>query len=87
MGNVLNVSFHPSEIGKQLDLLYIRFKRRARRELTQVVRVHQVSSRRETVSIKEHYETEFVCATSLNGSFVRCGRRTGRAAWGRAERL
>ncbi len=38
MGNVLNVSFHPSEIGKHLDLLYIRFKCGARRELTQVAR-------------------------------------------------
>ncbi len=34
MGNVLNVSFHPSEIGKQLDLIYICFKRGARREVT-----------------------------------------------------
>ncbi len=74
MGNVLNVSFHPSEIGKQLDLLYISFKRGARRELTQVVRVRQVSSGRETVSIKEHYKTEFLCVASVNGSFVRCGR-------------
>ncbi len=71
MGNVLNVLFHPSEIGKQLDLIYICFKRGARRELTQVVRVRQASSIlpdalvrdlrsrtvRETVSIKEHYET------------------------------
>ncbi len=76
MGNVLNVSFHLSEIGKQLDLIYIRFKRGARRELTQVARVRQASSilpdalvrdlrsrtRRETVSIKEHYETGCVCA-------------------------
>ncbi len=36
--------FHPSEIGKQLDLLYIRFKRGARRELTEVARVHQALS-------------------------------------------
>ncbi len=63
--------FHPSEIGKQLDLIYIRFKRGARRELTQVARVRQASSilpdalvrdlrsrtMRKTVSIKEHYET------------------------------
>lgn len=76
MGNVLNVSFHPSEISKQLDLIYIRFKRGARRELTQVARVRQASSilpdalvrdlrsrtGRETVSIKEHYETGCVCA-------------------------
>ncbi len=39
MGNVLNVSFYPSEIGKQLDLIYIRFKRGARRELTGCTRV------------------------------------------------
>ncbi len=65
MGNVLNVSFHSNEIGKQLDLLYICFKRGARHELTQVawVRpdalVRNLRSRtgRETVSIKEHYET------------------------------
>ncbi len=44
MGNVLNVSFHPSEIGKQSDLLYICFKRDARRELIQVARELQVSS-------------------------------------------
>ncbi len=44
MGNVLNVSFHPSEIGNQLDLLYIHFKRGARHELTQVVHKRQVSS-------------------------------------------
>ncbi len=76
MGNVLNVSFHPSEIGKQLDLIYISFKRGARRELTQqVARVRQASSilpdalvralrsrtGHETVSIKEHYETCCVC--------------------------
>ncbi len=89
MGNVLNVSFHPSEIGKQLDLLYIRFKR----ELTQVARVRLYCQRdtlvrdlwsrtgRETVSIKEHYETGFVCAASVNGSSVR------RTVWGRAERV
>ncbi len=66
MGNVLNVSFHPSEISKQLDLIYIRFKHRARCQLTQVARVCQASSilpdacvrdlqsrtGRETVSIK-----------------------------------
>ncbi len=71
VGNVLNVSFHPSEIGKQLDLNYIRFKRGARHELTQVARVRQASSilpdalvrdlrsrtGRKTVSIKEHHET------------------------------
>ncbi len=44
MGNVLNVSFHPSEIGKQSDLFYIRFKCGARCELTQVARELQVSS-------------------------------------------
>ncbi len=71
MGNVLNVSFHPSKISKQLDLIYIGFKRGARREWTQVARVCQASSilpdalvrdlrsrtGRETVSIQEHYET------------------------------
>ncbi len=86
MGNVLNVSFHSSEIGKQLDLLYIRFKRGARRELTRVARVRQVSSilpdalvrdlrsrtGRDTESIKEYYKTVFVCAASVNGS---SGRR------------
>ncbi len=32
---MLNVSFHPSEIGEHLDLLYIHFKCGAMRELTQ----------------------------------------------------
>ncbi len=41
---MLNVSFHPSEIGNQLDLLYIHFKRGARHELTQVAHKRQVSS-------------------------------------------
>ncbi len=73
---MLNVSFHPSEIGNQLDLLYIHFKRGARHELTQVAHKRQVSSilpdalvrdlrsriGRETMIIKEHYETGFVCA-------------------------
>ncbi len=89
---MLNVSFHPSETGKQLDLLYIRFKRGARRELTQVVRVHQVSSilpdalvrdlwsrtGRETVSIKEHYETCFMCVASVNVHETREMRRVER---------
>ncbi len=73
---MLNVSFHPSEIGNQLDLLYIHFKRGARHKLTQVAHKRQVSSilpdalvrdlrsriGRETMIIKEHYETGFVCA-------------------------
>ncbi len=62
---MLKVLFHPSEIGKQLDLLYIHFKRGARRDLTQValvrpgpfVRALRSRTERETVSIKEHYET------------------------------
>ncbi len=38
MGNELNVSFHSSEIGNQLDIIYISFKCGTRRELTQVAR-------------------------------------------------
>ncbi len=91
MGNVLNVSFHPSEIGKQLDLLYIHFKRGAKSELTCCARasllpdtlVRDLRSRtgHKTGSIKEHYETGFACATSVNGSSVR------RTAWKRTERV
>ncbi len=39
---------------------------------------------REPVSIKEHYETGFVCAVSGNGLSVRRGRCV---AWGRAEQV
>ncbi len=41
---MLNVSFHPSEIGKQLKLFYINFKCGSRCEFTQLARVRQVSS-------------------------------------------
>ncbi len=41
---MLNVSFHPSEIGEHLDLLYIHFKCGAMRELTQFACMRQVSS-------------------------------------------
>ncbi len=64
MGNVLNVSFHPSEIGKHLDLLYIRFKCGARRELTQVARVRLYSLPDMLVRAKPHSSCScFVCLT------------------------
>ncbi len=88
---MLNVSFHPSEIGKQLDLIYIRFKRGARRELTPIARVRQASSilpdalvrdvrsrtGRETVSKRALRDR--LC---VNGSSVRRGRC---AVWGGAS--
>ncbi len=49
-----------------------------------LVRDLQSRTRRETVGIKEHYVTGFVCAASVKGSSV---RRVRRAAWGRAERV
>ncbi len=95
---MLNVSFHPSEIGEHLDLLYIHFKCGAMRELTQFACMRQVSSilpdalvrdlwsrtGRETLNIKEHYETGCMCVASVNSSTGRSGRY---AAWGRAERV
>ncbi len=80
MGNVLNVSFHPSEIGKQSDLLYIRFKCEARRELTQVARELQVSSilqerlaEQNRAQVHEYKRAlrDRLCVCGKCGSFVR----------------
>ncbi len=91
MGNVLNVSFHPSEIGKQLDLIYISFKCGTRCELTQVARMRQASSIYacerlvEQNRARDHeYKRALRDRLHVNGSSVRHGRHT---AWGRAERV
>ncbi len=92
MGNVLNVSFHPSEIGKQLDLIYIRFKRQARVDtgcarasgLVYIARCARERLAEQNWGRDREYKRALRDRLRVNGSSVRCGRR---AAWGRAERV